>query len=600
MIESENTSLREESPENHPSNDQDQEFIMPEEEQIETESEGTGELEMESDFSEAESLSSEENHSPETPSESKKGKPKKDNRDNYTAQFEVFLAEFQNQPDAEAKLQMAIQFMELSLAQGGTPHFRNFWEARRLCLPLFKENISPALRSQLWTTYSDLSKEARRLKELLDEQSSFAVEQIEIAILALEKEIEQPIENDKGSTVAFNAEFFPQALEEKQAFYQDIQHQLNILNVQASRINALRKELLKTEMRVRQKNKFFQRLSSAGDHVFPKRKELIKQISTQFVQDVEHFIQSNFKTNLSHEALYHLREEIKALQGLAKVLTLNTSSFTQTRTRLSECWDTLKIEEKERKKERAQQRSVFRQNAEEVQQRIQAFKEKFLSGTMNLTDAHKGIDDIVYFMRQVDLGRDELKVLRESLADARKPIQDKIKADEDHRLHQEQERTRQKREKYNALKEQADQLITQHETHEVDQLVDLRDKLLVQVNESSLTKSEKQEIERVLKPLRDIITDKKEKALLSLSEDDRQALQQLKEILQQRKERRLEIKNQLEFFKKASSASGLDFEKAMNYHTQMDEEKQRLEKANQGIKEIEQKLAELQSKIKGL
>ncbi len=298
----------------------------------------------------------------------------KDQKEGYSAQFETFKKEFDEQADNEVRLQLAIQFMEVSLAQGGAPHFRSFWEVRRLCLPLFKENISPNLRSQLWIKYSELSKEARRLKEMLDEQSAFAVEQIEIAIQALEKDILQF--DEQVEKIAFpEATAFPQSLEKHYSFYQNLQKQLNILNAQASRINALRKELLKTEMRVRHKNKFFQRLSVAGDRVFPNRKDLIKQISQQFSENVDSFISKHFEDHNTYESFYILREEIKAFQSLAKILTLNTQAFTQTRTRLSECLDRIKVEEKERKKERAQQRVIFKQNAEEIEQQIQALKQ---------------------------------------------------------------------------------------------------------------------------------------------------------------------------------------------------------------------------------
>lgn len=85
--------------------------------------------------------------------------------------------------------------------------------------------------------------------------------------------------------------------------------------------------------------------------------------------------------------------------------------------------------------------------------------------------------------------------------------------------------------------------------------------------------------------------------MLALSEDDRQALQQLQAFLKQRKEGRQEIKNQLEVLRKSAGSSSLDFEKAMNFTNQINEEKERLEKANQAITEIERKIAEVQSKI---
>ena len=266
-----------------------------------------------------------------------------------SSQFESFRKLYDQQVDPEGKLQLAIDFMEASLAQGGSPYFRTFWEVRRYCLPLFKENISPLLRALLWGKYSELSKEARRLKEILDEQSSFAVEQIEIAIAALETSISIL---DSQSTVRLDSKplTLPVFLKNQQDVYQNLQNQLGELNTQASHINALRKELLKTEMRIRQKNKFFQRLSTAGDSVFPKRKELIRQMSFRFSEDVKSFITIHFEAETTDESLYVLREEIKSLQSLAKVLTLNTHAFTEIRQRLSDCWDRIKHEEKERRK----------------------------------------------------------------------------------------------------------------------------------------------------------------------------------------------------------------------------------------------------------
>ena len=108
--------------------------------------------------------------------------------------------------------------------------------------------------------------------------------------------------------------------------------------------------------------------------------------------------------------------------------------------------------------------------------------------------------------------------------------------------------------------------------------------MLAEIHDSSITKNEKQDLERVLKPLKDSITEKKEKALMALSEDDRQALQQLQTILKQRKERRQEVKNQLETLRKASGSSSLDFEKAMSYTTQITEEKERLKKLTKAFK----------------
>lgn len=516
-------------------------------------------------------------------------------KEGYTPQFEAFKKGFEEAPDFETRLQLAVNFMESSLAQGGSPHFRSFWEARRLCLPLFRENINPTLRSHLWAKYSELSKEARRLKEILDEQSAFAVEQIEIAIQVLENEIAGDIvaQEMKGEQI-----IFPQALDKQQDMYLELQKRLNGLNVQASRINALRKELLKTEMRVRHKNKFFQRLSAAGDSVFPKRKELIKEISQQFIHDVEAFVKHHFEEEAVQESFFLLREEIKNFQNLAKVLTLNTNAFTQTRMRLSECWDRIKVEEKEWKKERFQQKAVFKENAEEIEKQIQDLRAKFESQEESPGEAQKKMEGIAAHMRKVELGRDEVKLLKDALNDLRKLIQEKLKAGEEARQQQEIERERQKKEKYQGFKNQIEQLIQIQEEMNADQLTEARDHLLSLIQNSNLIKSEKIELERLLKPLKDLIVEKQEQAFLVLSVDDRQALQQLKNVLDQRKDRRQEIKNHLDVLRKGAGSSNLDFEKAMNFTHQINEEKDRLDKANQSIIDIERKIRELQAKIR--
>ena len=60
--------------------------------------------------------------------------------------------------------QARAQFTRIALSQPGMPRFKDFWEGRRLCLPLFKENLTPKVRSQLWAEYIELSSEARRFK----------------------------------------------------------------------------------------------------------------------------------------------------------------------------------------------------------------------------------------------------------------------------------------------------------------------------------------------------------------------------------------------------------------------------------------------------
>src|SRR5262249_12731758 len=150
-----------------------------------------------------------------------------------------------------------INFMRDCLAQEGTPNFKGFWAARTICLPFFKETLTASVRVQLWGEYIELTREGRRLKTLLDEESAFAVEQIDLAIKALEEEIKgyhAHLEEILSKTADIEFPGQPKTLEANLSLYQRLQKQLNLLNVYASKINALRKELIRTEMRIRQKN----------------------------------------------------------------------------------------------------------------------------------------------------------------------------------------------------------------------------------------------------------------------------------------------------------------------------------------------------------
>lgn len=510
--------------------------------------------------------------------------------------FQEFSAEIEKVADADTKLQKAIEFMENSLSQNGNPNFRNFWDARTICLNLFKENITPVLRAHLWNKYSELSKEARRLKEILDEQTAFAVEQIEIAVHALEADVDNY--RDQLDKMSFEFEIPSETLKNKQSEYTAIQKELNLLNTQASRVNALRKELIKTEMRIKQKNKFFQRLSSIGDKIFPRRKELIKEISQLFSNDVENFIQKNFQNKDLGDSLFFLREEIKALQSMAKLLTLNTQSFTQTRMHLSECWDKIKVEEKERKKVRAQQKAIFKQNFDEAFGKIQEVSTS-INESMSMKDANQKIDEILQFMKSVDLGRDEIRILKDEIAKVKKPILEKMRQEEAEKHAIESEKENQRKQKVIELKQEIEDFSQKLPELSLEEIHTVREDLNQKISKSGLNKFEKQEIERLLKKLKnaisDAISEQKEKALLNLSDDERETIQQLKDVLNQRKERRQEIKAQIELLKKASSSSGLDIEQAMNIDTQMSIENDRLKKINLGIQEIENKIAQFDS-----
>lgn len=512
-----------------------------------------------------------------------------------SAEFQQFLKDLEQQKDIEAKLDFSLDFMRASIAQD-PPNFKSFWDVRIHCLSLFKENIAPSHRAAKWAQFSDLSKEARRMKDQLDEQSDFASEQIEIAIQAIEKELDELQDTLKQESVFI----LPQeayALDNHAEFYQSTQNELHQLNLFATRITSLRKELIKTEMRIRTKNKFFDRLSKAGDHVFPKRKTLIHEMSQTFMADIENFIKHHFSQNSGRESIFKLREEIKALQHSAKILTLNTQAFSQTRLSLSECWDNLKEQDKERKVEFDKRREEFKKNESEFKEMIEAASSKFESAEHSPAQTLAALEEISTQMRNKELGRDEVKTLRTLLSEVKSKVQDKQTEHERERLQQEEARIKQRRQLFQEFREKIEAFLSEAKDLATEAILEQKEELIGEIQKSSLTKSEKVDLEKLLKTLKEILREKKEIALRSLPADDRQALEQLKELLKQKQEEKQEIKDLVEFYRKQSGLSGISFEKGLEYSALVTEHKEKLEKASDDVKEVEAKIDELESKL---
>jgi len=509
--------------------------------------------------------------------------------------LDTFLSQLKKVEKTDEKIRLCLDFMRTCISDSRMPRFKDFWEGKRLCLPFFRESLGPAARSHLWAEYIELSNEARQLKEILDEQSAFAMEQIDLAIGGLEKDLEQYDQQiEQMPPILLSSPC--QALDKKKEVYNQIQRELSLLNTLAARVNGLRKEVIKTEMRIRFKNRLFDRLSTAGDKIFPKRKELIRKISSEFMSDVEGFVKRYFEGELDPKvSMFDLREDIKILQGFAKQLTLDTHSFTETRLQLSKCWDILKQKEKDRKKEIAQKKHEFKKNFDLVMEKIKLLAEKCQGENCTLDEATKLANEILTYMRNIELGREEVKLLKDEIQKAKSPVIDKLKKEQEERERGLEEIQRQKREKLEVLKKEMEQQLSSASTFTIEEMSTFRLAFVKQVEALPLTSAEKELFEELLKQLRDKIIEKKEEAMLNLSQDARNSLEQLKAILEERKLQRQEIRAQMESYRKALSGSGFDFEKAMRYRELIDAEKSRLDKTNDAIEEIEEKIADFGS-----
>ncbi len=511
------------------------------------------------------------------------------------ADFEQFLQALRASQEPERKLDIAIQFMEERLAQAGVPHFKEFWDARRICLDLFKENINPTSRVHLWARYSELCRQARKLKEIFDEQSAFAAEQIEIAVAAIESEMasfDDMLEQLPLEDLAINCH----SLQDHIDVYCSMQRELNLLNTYATKTSGLRKELIKTEMRIRQKNKFFERLSKLGDAIFPRRKELIQKVSHLFMDDVDHFIKTTFVTELKTVQLFSVRDEIKALQSIAKVLTLNTEAFSSTRKTLSECWDSIKDVVKDRRKEASEQKSTYKQHRDQFVGELEAIKASFEAKEHPANVLESQLDELTMRMRNTSLGKLEIRELRDMVRELRQALVAHTHSEDALRREQATKKEQERKAHIDAVRNELNALASSQTQLEIEDLERALEPLAKEVGTLSVPKAEKQEFDKLVRNVRDLITEKKEQKLLSLSEGDREAIGKIKDLLKEKKLTRQTIKVQIDTWRKESGSSGMDFAQAMQYNDMIQSEKQRLEKVEAGIEELQEMITKLQGR----
>lgn len=263
----------------------------------------------------------------------------------------------------EDKLRACLDQMRNSLSKEEGVAFKDFWDAKRHCLELFKENLTARVRSLFWTEYSELSSQMRKYKEVVDTESSFAKEQIELAIDSLEKQVQEL--NLTQCEIPLPKE--AKALKQNWERYLEGQKLVIAFAPFLEKVTDLRDELIKTPLKMRTKNQFFKRLSVLGDQLFPKRKEQIKQLADLFKADVEKFLAEGQK-----QPLFAIKEEVKALQSFAKWLIMPPSLFNELREKLSGVWEKIKDKEQEQKSVAAVKKAEIQ--AKEQQQQEQEKK----------------------------------------------------------------------------------------------------------------------------------------------------------------------------------------------------------------------------------
>lgn len=495
--------------------------------------------------------------------------------------FENFLKSFNQKVEVEERLSLTIEFMREVLDQSvGECFIRNFWSAKKLCVPLFKEKMHPIKRNHFWSEYIALVDEARKLKEIRDEQSAFSVTQIEIAIEALEMDLENYdslLERITDCNFP-SASRFLVAMEKK---YSPFQKEFQLLKGIIARLDALREETLSTDMRIRHKNRLLKRLSKLGDCFFPKRKALISRVSDEFILDVESFVQKHFprgREGVSGSRRFVLKE-IKEWQTLAKILTLNKRAFMKTRVLLSECWNRVKFDEVEcvqgAEGGSEEWEKNFQMLSEEIEMLGAACAKREYSQRNKVVDVTKAIQDKI---NRLSLSRNHramlYKKLKKSRAEALHAIRDKAIKSHEAEIKRAQE-----------FSDAIVQTIAQEQSLSLEELQS-REKDFKEHFEklSSLSHEKILVCERYFSDLHGFILDKRgaqvsEREELELLLADREAFVE-------------EIREQIELYRREmGGGSNLDFEQAMTYRELFDSAKMHLSREVEAVQRLEERLS---------
>lgn len=302
--------------------------------------------------------------------------------ENNDLRFDNAIKVMQNTSEIEKKIRIALDFMREALSDETKARFRDFWRMKKECLDLFKLEIPHSSRGLFWGEYTTLLNEAHELQKIVEENTVFEVEQLMLAITDLEESLKPYLQ--KKETLSSSIE----KLREENLF----------LHTAKERLISLKKEILGIEMRVSLKSKLLDRLSFLGNFIFPRKKEVLKEMSQLFSDEVESFCALHFdferKKITSREPLFRLRESIKNHQARLKTIEMTNDKYKKARGFLSQSWDIIdkqqKMDAEKRTKESEEESSNlqkytslmneisfnndFKENLEKVFRNVKALK----------------------------------------------------------------------------------------------------------------------------------------------------------------------------------------------------------------------------------
>ena len=469
---------------------------------------------------------------------------------------DVFIGELDKLTSAEERLHKMLQFMQKELSHGQLKPLNRFWKMRQYCLEQFKDNLYLSKRAQFWKVYQDLVAEIIRMKGLLDEKVASDKQEIENVLSKMSIDLEnfdeliskvQPIEMPAGTAIS----------EEHKKFYEHSQKEIEVFSSYAKQLNALKAELIHLEIPYGQKHQILKQVHSLGDQVFPKKRDLLGKISQTFIEDVQKFLNQYIFSKKGNIPFFELKEKIKAYQSLAKILTLNVSSFSQSREKLSQAWDEVRRIEKEHKKQKDQQKAICAENESIISQEI----DKLTQAPSSSSEIGNKADKISEKIKSLDLHKTQRRKLKEKLSKVAPNTTSEV--------------TTPIEEQSEEFATNLDKLESQKESLECDFIIENTQQMQEELDQARLPDNSRSKIQRRLSELKQGVMKRIVQQLENKSFNDLEPLIQLY---------KKSVREDLESFKRALNTSNQSIEKAMLYNELLTQSKQALAELDEKIK----------------
>ncbi len=444
---------------------------------------------------------------------------------------------------AAEKIESALCFMKKALLET-PPRLRDFWEVKETCYSLLKGELRPEKKRPLWREYQEVIEEAKSVKARLEEQALFSIEQVNLALDAMDcRLLLGKASGQKKLSVSKSIQPF---LKNKIEVYAQAQQQVTFLDALIHRLSTLKGEVLQASTRSRGKTLVLDRMAALGDTLYPARKQAIDKVSALFLEDVLFYAENRFPKGEEvpiSPPLFRLRDQIRGLQALSKQLTLSAKAFQAGRAQLNQLWKQVETWNKMRLADLKKKAPELQENFDIKKGEVTAFCDE-IKQLSDVGEIQKKTQEMLFAIKKTELDPAKGAALREQVEQTSQKI---IQANKD-KIARETEKQRTRIEETLSL---CETIIKNSATHQ---------ELETFVKEApTCLKELKMSLSEAM-----VLKTAYFKALCSAQlPSNHQSLEQLRE----------EVKKHVEVLRKEAGGSGFNFELAMLYDNLLDQSK---------------------------